>query len=364
MTPRLCAGLVRKCAHDQLGGPAGLHGVEPAAAARSPPPVGDVLEPDGGTLPGVEHAREGHQLVVVDVAVGERDERLASAAVVPAEAAAGQAQRAADVEDALEVRQALLGLLLVRGQLLVAGGPLEEAGRRQLLLVARDDQLLPPVDGADGVVGADLRRLVEDDQVEAEVVRVQVGADRQRAHHQAGLQPGQQGRHAGEELAQRQVAPLLVDLAQEDAQLGRSGHFERGRARPGGVVQERLPDPAGGAGDRGPVQLPEPLDQPLVPLRREPPQRVVPAVRPVQPGAVEPDEERVAGLLDLQPAIEQLVQDRAESRPKTAPAKFVETHPFPDQVRIPHPLRDPRGRLGDRCLPDPNPGRDLLFRVE
>ena len=49
---------------------------------------------------------------------------------------------------------------------LVAAVALEEAGRRQLLLVAGDDELLPAIDGADGVVGADLRRLVEDDQVE------------------------------------------------------------------------------------------------------------------------------------------------------------------------------------------------------
>ena len=201
ITPRLSDGFSRKC-------PITISAVRLASTALNPPlvpdfhlPVCDVLEPHRRGLPGVQDAREGHQFAVVDVAVREGDQRLPLAAIVPAEAAAGETQGAANVEDALEVLEFLRVLRLVRGEVLVGDRTLEEAGRGQLLLVARDDELLAPVDRADGVVRADLGRLVEDDQVEPDVLRFEVGADRQRAHHQAGLQAGEDGRDAGEEVA-------------------------------------------------------------------------------------------------------------------------------------------------------------------
>src|SRR5260370_1245657 len=79
-------------------------------------------------------------------------------------------------------------------------------------------------------------RLVEDDQVELQVVGVEVGADRQRAHHQAGLEPEEQAWGLGEELPQRQgPRPLAEPMGVgglNDAQAASSGTGPgRGRSR-------------------------------------------------------------------------------------------------------------------------------------
>jgi ribosomal protein L19E len=68
------------------------------------------------------------------------------------------------------------------------------------------------------VVRADLRRLVEDDQVERQVRVVEIRAHRQRAHHQARLEARQEGRYLRQQVAERQVAALLVHLAEQDAE--------------------------------------------------------------------------------------------------------------------------------------------------
>ena len=54
-------------------------------------------------------------------------------------------------------------------------------------------------------------------------------------------------------------------------------------ARPVRVAQELLPDPRAAEPDRGPVQLAELVDQPLVGVGPEPPERFVRGVGGVEP---------------------------------------------------------------------------------
>ena len=76
-------------------------------------------------------------------------------------------------------------------------------------------------DGADRVRHGDLARLVEDDEVEELLVGRQELRDRQRAHHQAGGEPGEHVAHLTDELADRHVGPLALELAGEDRVAGR-----------------------------------------------------------------------------------------------------------------------------------------------
>ena len=62
-----------------------------------------------------------------------------------------------------------------------------------------------------------MRGLVEDHDVERLGVCRQVLRDRQRAHHDAGRELGHDVRDPPEELAQRHVPRLLVDLARQRA---------------------------------------------------------------------------------------------------------------------------------------------------
>ena len=121
--------------------------------------------------------------------------------------------------------------------LLVRRRSLEERRRRELLLVPRDDELATPIDRADGVVGSDLRGFVEDHDIEPDFPGVQVSADGQGTHHQARLQPEEDGRNPREELPEGEVTLLLVDFAEQYAQFGGTGCIERGGTGAGGIIQ-------------------------------------------------------------------------------------------------------------------------------
>ena len=124
---------------------------------------------------------------IVIMPVGEVDQRLVTAAVMPTEHLLRQARCDRLVEDALKLDDVVVidacGLRL---------GTREEPGRRQLARIADDHHLLAAGDGTDGVVGADLRGFVEHHQIEATPVGRQVLRDGQRAHQHTRLQPGEQ----------------------------------------------------------------------------------------------------------------------------------------------------------------------------
>ena len=183
-----------------------------------------------------QRAGEGGQAAVVDVVIGEGDQPLILAAVVPAERARAprhRQQRAHHVENRLDILRQRRVLIVLFVLILAAAG--EERGGRQLLGVARHDRLASPQQRGNRVRGRNLARLVEDHHIEGwlTVERQQLG-DHQRAHHPARLERGQ---HIGcllEKLARRQVPPLAVRLAHDQLRLLRMRIPRRHRSlRPG-----------------------------------------------------------------------------------------------------------------------------------
>ena len=163
---------------------------------------------------GAGRAREGDQRAVVDVGVGEGDEPLVPAAVVPAQHAYAGSSARQHVEDRL----------VAGGQRQVdravgpdAGGSspspssaaVEERRRRQLVLVAGDDELLAragsPGRRRPGVTWLASSKMTTSKQVAR---RAAAGDTTSGLIAQHGLQRGQHVGAVGEELADRQVPAL------------------------------------------------------------------------------------------------------------------------------------------------------------
>ena len=153
---------------------------------------------------------ESAKTVAVVVVVRERDKRLVAAAVMPAQVRGAEARREAFVEDALEI----LRLVLVVSSLAL----LEEISRRHLLRIADDHALLRARNDADRVPHGDLRRLVENDEIECRFSR-EILRDRQGAHEEARLDAPDDSARLREQAAYRLLARLLRALAADDPEL-------------------------------------------------------------------------------------------------------------------------------------------------
>src|SRR5262245_10665161 len=140
------------------------------------------------------------QPTFVEVLIGKRDQGLVPAAVVPAQPVRAQSRGQTAIENALESRGFIFGLavLVVRGGVL-----LKEGRRRQLLVVPGHNQLPAAIDRHDGVLRTDLRRLVENDEVEVNLLRMQKLAYRERTHEQARLELQEEARDLLEQPPQR-----------------------------------------------------------------------------------------------------------------------------------------------------------------
>lgn len=119
-----------------------------------------------------DRRRKSHQPVLIVMMIGEGDQRLASAAIVPSQIARWDASGLRLVENALKVFLVISDVFLF----LVAS---EEVRRRQLLGIADDDRLAGPRDGTHSVPSRNLRRLIEDHNIEQRLVRWQILSDRQ-----------------------------------------------------------------------------------------------------------------------------------------------------------------------------------------
>ena len=130
---------------------------------------------------------------------------------MPAEVSGVEPRREAFVEDALKI---LVPFLVLLSRLAL----LEEVRRRHLLRVANDHTLLRARDDADRVPHRNLRRLVEDDQVECRFRR-EILRDRQGAHQEARLYAPDDSARLREQAAYRLLARLLRALAADDSEL-------------------------------------------------------------------------------------------------------------------------------------------------
>jgi hypothetical protein len=143
--------------------------------------------------------RNGVQVARVEGRVREADERLVAAAVVPGQQRGRQVARAL-VQEAVGIEHdgdavaafafsSLFTLVILNrdGVVLRIAARREEAGRRQLHLVAHHDDLRRTVQRGHGFFHRDLAGLVEDDHVEQVGRQRQRVGHRQRAHEPDGL---------------------------------------------------------------------------------------------------------------------------------------------------------------------------------
>jgi hypothetical protein len=191
-------GRPAKMLEHHASGRRGLDGVEPARVARALSTLGDVDEANARVGRFIHSARESNELSFVEMSIGEGDQGLSSAAIVPAQALPSESECTTDVEDALIIREPVV---VVGFALVVFDHSIEEIRRRKLFLIARHDELGSSEDRADRVERADLRRLVEDHEIEADLAPAQMGADRERAHHQTWLDALEDCRALGDEIA-------------------------------------------------------------------------------------------------------------------------------------------------------------------
>src|SRR5262249_12112775 len=93
-----------------------------------------------------------------------------------------------------------------------------EGGRRQLLLIARDDELAAAQERRDRVRRGHLRCLVEDDDIEIGLRRQQL-ADDERAHRPARLEGEQDIRRLAYQVSDRHMPALQPRLMFDDVRL-------------------------------------------------------------------------------------------------------------------------------------------------
>ena len=126
-----------------------------------------------------QRAREGQQAAVVVVPVGEGDQGLHPAAVVPGQATARHAAAQAAVQD----RAALPAVRTL--QVLAGPGGARHGSGRHLLGVPDDDHRLPPAHGPHGPGHRDLGGLVEHDDVHVAAVGREEARGRVRGDQEA-----------------------------------------------------------------------------------------------------------------------------------------------------------------------------------
>src|SRR5262249_45793951 len=152
------------------------------------------LEPHAERVVLEARRRERDEPAVVIAFVGKCNQMLVLATIMPAQHLARHARAEARIENALELRRFLLLGWVVDGWM-------EKSGRRQLLVIGGDDQLLAAIDRADGVLRQKFGRPIENDQVKLQLARLsrQKLAHRQRAHQYARLELQQKRRDAVEQ---------------------------------------------------------------------------------------------------------------------------------------------------------------------
>src|SRR5262249_10257594 len=203
------------------------------------------------------------------------------------------------------------------------------------LLVPGDQQLPPPINGADRIVRTHLGSLVENNEVELEVRRLQVCADCQGTHHQARLEPREDRGDGGEQFAEWEVPAFLLDLAAENALFGRRWGRLRGNGpRAIRVAEQPVANPGWRPCDEPLVQFLETMDKVFVPFGPELAKGGCLLVNRVQPEAQEASTEGAGSLLHLDLPTHYLIQNRGNSCLFQFLASFAKPDPFEKPGRV------------------------------
>ena len=183
---------------------------------------------------------EQYEVAAVELVVGNGDQGIMSAPVVPPQHAAGRVLGGEQAQDAFDIA----GYLIV-AVFLDLSRRLEERRRRELLAVAHHHNLAAPHHRAQGVYRLHLAGLIEHHQVELDAAGAEVGRDGKRAHHEDRLYRLDGIAGPFQKLADGQVAPAHLELPPQHRQLTAalvSGHTLPVRfGQPGPVVDQ---DPA------------------------------------------------------------------------------------------------------------------------
>ena len=147
--------------------------------------------------------RERVKPVFIELPVGEGDQALMPAAVVPEQVALGHIEGQAVVQNTFQI-------LLVQ-MFLVHRAAAEKAGGRHLFGVSHNHRVFPPGQSAHRLAGGQLGCLVKDHQIKGGMLGVQILSHRQRAHEHTGAQKGQQSGDLVEQLSDADAPSPAAD---------------------------------------------------------------------------------------------------------------------------------------------------------
>jgi len=131
--------------------------------------------------------------------------------IVPSQHSLGHILRTAQAENALHVGRLNALIVGIVGAIVVQH-PAEEPSWRELFAISDDHNLLGAGYGAQGINRRNLTRLVNQQQIELYGTRFEILSDRNRAHHEHGLDCLNGSPCLSKELPDRQMAALLLNL--------------------------------------------------------------------------------------------------------------------------------------------------------
>ncbi len=181
---------------------------------------------------------ECQEFIVIVLHIAESNQALMPAAIMPEQVRVGNRHRQAVVQNAFQILDLdVLFILSMRGK---------EIRWWHLARVTNDHSMLAAGQDADRFTGRHLRSLVKNDQVEWLVIRIKILRSRNRAHQQAGAEPGQQAGDLVKQGPDADAAATAADSPLQDTQLGALGGFKAKVRHPGCQPgEDLLPGQAG-----------------------------------------------------------------------------------------------------------------------
>ena len=154
------------------------------------------------------------QLIVVEILIRKLDQGAVAGTIVPLKSARRRPHGQREIEDGLG-RVHKRPVLVVRRH----AGAQEKGRGRQLLRVSDNNGALAARQRTDGVGRQDLRRLIDDDQIEQLRPAGQQLGNRRRRHHEAGLELLQGPGGTMHQLTNRNTGALKTQLMADQRQL-------------------------------------------------------------------------------------------------------------------------------------------------
>jgi len=124
--------------------------------------------------------RECHKIAVIEIFVGEGNQLLISAAVMPTQPKLLHRSRA-EIQNGFKIRD-ISGFFII---ILRLSGSIEEIAGRHLFGITHNNQLFGTIDCTNCILRKNLRRFIEYNHIKMNSFRCEEGADTQRGHQEA-----------------------------------------------------------------------------------------------------------------------------------------------------------------------------------